>query len=130
MMSLATKLRRGGGLLDFATMTVGTSGSGAYGFKNTSGFGSMSPNSLFAPKGNAQIFEFNWNNTFNAMNFYIAATGFGTNDGWSMVDIAGVQFLRSAATFTPDSGSALWQWSVATNPFGTTVGATRAIKWY
>jgi hypothetical protein len=44
---------------------------------------------------------------------------------WTTLVIGGVNFTRASATF---NGTTQWQWSsVVTNPFGTTVGAIKAI---
>ena len=44
---------------------------------------------------------------------------------WTTLVINGVSFTRASATF---NGTTQWQWSsIATNPFGTIVGAIKAI---
>ena len=44
---------------------------------------------------------------------------------WTTLVIGGVSFTRASATF---NGTTQWTWSsVVTNPFGTTVGAVKAI---
>lgn len=110
--------------LDTQTVTVGTSivkSITRYGFVQSSSTGSIS-DGTFNPKSGATILAFYWQNN-NTVTFQLS--GVYTNDGWTTVDIAGTSFSRSAATFS-NSTNTTWTWSsVATNPFGTTNGATK-----
>jgi len=105
------------------TVTVGTlsfKGFDQYGF-NLGICGSIT-DGTFGFISNAPIETLVWTNT-NALIFQI--TGIYANSGWTKVTIAGVDFLRTAASYStntaPDFTS--WTWSGAANVFGTTVGA-------
>lgn len=124
---LATNLRRGGGLLDSAVLTVGKSSSAAeYGFANPA-TGSMSPDSLFRPRGNCQIYGIMWFASTTKLTFWV--DGIFANSGWEVLDIGGIKFTRSSASYYSGYPSTQWDWVGVSNPFGTTVGATRNIKW-
>lgn len=57
--------------------------------------------------------------------------GYVPNYGWTTMDIAGISYSRAAASYSYDGTTTLWYWdaSVTGNPFGTTVGATKAVTW-
>ena len=114
-----------GDVTETQTVTVGTfsaKGVTLYGFNSAAAAGSIS-DGTFDFVSNAVITILNWTN-FNQLNFEI--TGVFANSGWTKVTISGTDFLRSAATFTTQASPArtLWQWSGASNVFGTTIGAT------
>lgn len=124
---LTTNLRRGG-LLDSAVMTVGKSSSAAeYGFANPA-TGSMSPDSLFRPCGNCQINGIMWFASPTKLTFWV--DGLFANSGWEVLYIDGIKFTRSSASYYSGYPSTQWDWVGVSNPFGTTVGAARAIRWY
>jgi len=50
------------------------------------------------------------------------------NEGWTTMTIGGVPFTRASASYSNDGTDTTWTW-ITTNPFGTTIGATRAIIW-
>lgn len=52
------------------------------------------------------------------------------NSGWTTMNIAGTVYNRVDASYTniPASETS-WIWSSATNPFGTTIGATKTVTW-
>jgi hypothetical protein len=118
-------LGAGGDPTETQTVTVGTlafKGFAAYGFGG--GFGSIS-DGTFGFISEAPITAFSWDNT-NFLNFVLE--GNRANSGWTKVTISGLDFLRTAATYTysaTGSGSSSWQWSTTTNVFGTTIGATK-----
>ena len=106
------------------TVTVGTfsfKGATSYGF-TAGGWGSIT-DGTFGFISNAPIEILNWGNS-NTLIFQI--TGIYANSGWTKVTISGVDFLRSAASFTTNASPnySSWSWSGASNVFGTTVGAT------
>lgn len=108
------------------TVTVGNfsfKGFDNYGF-SAGGWGSIT-DGTFGFISNAPIEILSWSNT-NILSFQI--TGIYANSGWTKVTIAGVDFLRTAATFSTNASPSysLWTWSGATNVFGTTVGASVA----
>ncbi len=112
-------------VIETQTVTVGTfSAKGVilYGFNSGAAAGSIS-DGTFDFVSNAVITNLSWT-TFNQLNFEI--TGVFANSGWTKVTISGVDFLRSAASFTTNASPprTLWSWSGASNVFGTTVGAT------
>ena len=53
------------------------------------------------------------------------------NSGWTTMNVAGVNFTRSSATFSNSNdatvGQTIWSWTTSSNPFGTTVGATKVV---
>lgn len=106
------------------TVTVGTfsfKGFDNYGF-SVGGWGSIT-DGTFGFISNAPIENLNWSNT-NTLSFQI--TGIYANSGWTKVTIAGVDFLRTAATFSTNASPnfSQWAWSGASNVFGTTIGAS------
>ena len=110
-------------VIETHTVTVGTfsaKGVTVYGFVTS--VGSIS-DGTFDFVSNAVITNLSWTN-LNQLNFQI--TGVFANSGWTKVTISGTDFLRSAATFTTQASPARtqWQWSGASNVFGTTIGAT------
>ena len=50
------------------------------------------------------------------------------NEGWTTMTVGGVPFTRASANYSVDTNTT-WTWFTASNPFGTTIGATRAIIW-
>ena len=107
------------------TVTVGTltfKGITQYGFSTSAGFGSIT-DGTFGFISNAPIEILSWTST-NSLSFRI--TGVYPNSGWDKVTIAGTDFLRSAASYSTNTGPdfSTWIWSGAANVFGTTVGAT------
>ena len=106
------------------TVTVGTfsfKGLVQYGF-NQGVCGSIT-DGTFGFISNAPIEVLVWSNT-NTLIFQI--TGIYANSGWTKVTIAGVDFLRTAASYSTNTGPDFtnWTWSGASNVFGTTVGAS------
>ena len=70
--------------------------------------------------GNRTITGFYW----NSLNNLILNITNGPNSGWTSIKVNNTTFNRTAATF----GNGSWVWSNTTsNPFGTTVGATKTI---
>lgn len=57
--------------------------------------------------------------------------GYAPNAGWTTLTIAGANYTRSAASYGYNGSSTTWVWNAAStgNPFGTTVGATKAVSW-
>jgi hypothetical protein len=57
-------------------------------------------------------------------------TGYAPNAGWSTLTIAGNAYSRVDASYSYDGTFSSWVWSTtSTNPFGTTIGATKAVVW-
>jgi hypothetical protein len=54
-----------------------------------------------------------------------------SNSGWTNMNVAGVNFTRSSAAFVTVVDAAVgitsWSWTTSSNPFGTTVGATKLV---
>lgn len=127
---LTTNLRRGAGLLDQAILTVGKDpGSATYGFFYNNTYGAMSPDNLLKPAGNVAIVELAWMTSGTQLVLYMDA--YTPDSGWSVMTIDGVPFPRTSATYsTAMFPNVQWTWVTATNPFGTTIGATRNVKWY
>lgn len=82
---------------------------------------------------NAPISDLMWDYRVSSVAFR-ARTGSGTttNSGFTTMTINGTSFSRSSANFQNDTttGYTGWVWlNVTTNPFGTTVGATKTVVW-
>ena len=60
--------------------------------------------------------------------FYV--DGYAPNAGWTTLTIAGYTYQRADASYSYDGTQTSWSWATtSTNPFGTTVGATKAVSW-
>lgn len=117
----------GDSTLDIQTVTVGEyvdKFNLIYGYSSSLGVGSIS-DGTFNPKGGATILSLNYNSSVSQLFFQINGTQ--TNAGWTTVTIAGTAYTRASATFSTSGGTTSWAWSTGTNPFGTTVGATRTV---
>jgi len=105
-----------------STMTVGNQAIAKiqnYGF--ATGFysyGSLSDTTIDT-FGNRTINSFSWNST----NTLVLNISNGPNSGWTSIKVNNTTFNRTAASY----GNGAWTWSSASNPFGTTVGATKTI---
>lgn len=56
--------------------------------------------------------------------------GYAPNIGWTTLTIAGNTYQRADAAYTYNGTQTSWNWiTTSTNPFGTTVGATKAVSW-
>lgn len=114
-----------------ANVTVGTEviGSGTdYG--KTPNQGSIVP-TTWASTG-LSVYQLDWRTVTSPTLQYVTfrVSGAVPNNGWNTLEIAGVSFSRSAASYATDGASyTYWTWNTASNPFGTTVGATKAIVW-
>ena len=87
-------------------------------------YGSIS-DGTFGLISDAVISNLSWNNATHGLNFTLV--GNRSNSGWSSVIINGITFNRSGGSYSYDGDSDTTSWSIAgANPFGTTVGATRA----
>ena len=130
--------------LDTQTVTVGfqaaqlyinsgygsfTTGLGTTGNRNV---GSMS-DGTFNPKSNMYIRGL-WYSTSGSGAVVFSLRSLTTtvaNSGWTTMNVAGVNFTRSSATFSnidnASIGATSWSWTTSSNPFGTTVGATKVV---
>ena len=109
-------------VLDTQTVTVGgynIKGTVFYGYGSS--FGSIN-DGTFNPVSNATIDSLYY--YVNAATVFFTLVGVYANSGWTSMDIAGTSFTRSSATFS-NSSNTTWSWSSASNPFGTTIGATK-----
>lgn len=111
---------------DTQTVTVGIFSTGGgfgtgYGFLSGSG-GSVS-DGTFNPKGGAAITALYFNTIAGSTTIVFTLNGSQTNDGWTTMTVSGITYDRASASYTSGTSTS-WVWSTATNPFGTTVGAT------
>ena len=124
-----------------ATMTVGSwsapkTGTTFYGYGRDQGsgygalpsinpHGSLSPTNFPPVSSLVNIEYLTWAN--NVLNFYIRSS---TSTGWTSINVAGSVYNRTSGNYTYNSSYNLgnWNWSTS-NPFGTTVGATKTIGW-
>lgn len=51
------------------------------------------------------------------------------NEGWTTMDVGGVPFTRASGSYSNDGTNTTWTWLTASNPYGTTIGATRVVVW-
>lgn len=52
-----------------------------------------------------------------------------SNSGFTNMNIENTSFARTDASFTSYPSTSDWTWSTSSNPFGTTVGATKTVTW-
>jgi hypothetical protein len=90
-----------------------------YGY-NATGIGSISPTATQANGPVVAVCQWNAGNQTLQLN-YTASLG---NGKFGRIVIGTTSFYRTAATFTAGSPDR-WNWTTATNPFGTVSGATR-----
>ena len=107
------------------TVTVGTfsfKGFDQYGFSTLLGYGSIA-DGTFGFISDAPIEVLAWANT-NNLTFRI--TGVYPNSGWTKLTINGVDFLRAVGSHSTGTSPNFshWDWSGASNVFGTTIGAS------
>jgi hypothetical protein len=115
--------------LDTQTVTVGAwaianiyFSTAYYGYRQSPSNGAISDGTLNVAS-NRTIAGFSWNGITNLGLFL---SGSASNSGWTTVTINGIALSRSSATFSTVSGNSRWLWNTqTTNPFGTTVGATK-----
>ena len=125
--------------LDTQTVTVGVNSLTIYGntynsYGYPAGNGSISDGTCNFKSG-ASIFQLNYfevNGTYGTYNkqIYFALTGNHANSGFTTMSVAGTNYARTSATYSYSSGTSrsLWLWNaVSSNPFGTTVGATKTV---
>lgn len=123
--------------LDTQTVTVGVYTISFYGntsnyyglFKSGSNtYGSISDGTSNI-YGGASIW---WLNTFigyGATNVNFGVIGNHSNSGFTTMNVAGTNYNRTSASHAYISGQnyTRWTWSNASNPFGTTTGATKTV---
>ena len=115
--------------LDTQTVTVGYSAGSTYfptmyGYNGFFSYGSISDGTL-NPLNNATIAHLYWSDTNR---LYIRVDNYYYNSGFTTMTVAGTSFNRTSATYTGSSNGSSWAWAnVTTNPFGTTVGATKTV---
>ena len=130
--------------LDTQTVTVGfgavvqyaNSGYGSFttglAVANPRNVGSMS-DGTFNPKSNMYIsgIWYATNGTAAVRLSLRNGTTVVSNSGWTSMNVAGVNFTRSSAAFSTivdaTVGITTWNWITSSNPFGTTVGATKLV---
>lgn len=117
-----------------ATVTVGYYNGGSfdvYGF-NSGVMGSISP-TTWASTGLPFHYVSWWNNPSAYTLISFAVTGTAPNSDWETININGTPFSRSAASYSVSGGRTTWDWlggiGAIPNPFGTVVGATKAVVW-
>ena len=118
------------------TVTVGTFYDAAayvpstsWGYGQINGYGSVSDGTL-GVVGNANILGIRHNNL--VPNVILTVSGTVANSGFTTMTVAGTAYSRSAASFYQNTVPGTnfitsWTWATTTNPFGTTVGATKAV---
>lgn len=140
MTGVIAALAGSGGVVDYtgsATVTVGyynISGPGVnvdyWGYLATAPAGSVTPSTWASSGLTFRTLDFLDNNAGTKLVVF-AVDGYAPNSGWTTLNIAGTNFSRSSGSYGYDSGNnyTQWFWTSATNPYGTTVGATKALTW-
>jgi hypothetical protein len=99
---------------------------------NSGGMGTLSDNTVDVISGAPRVVQLYWDNFSNATgDVWFALDGLLANSGWTTLTIGGVSFSRASATYaqvdyTANDDYTRWGWSQS-NPFGTTVGATKTV---
>lgn len=83
-------------------------------------------------KSNATISSLAWSTSDPLLQaplvrFYLDGTH--SNGGFTTMTVENTGFARTNASFFSISGSSFWLWASTSNPFGTTVGATKTVTW-
>lgn len=50
-----------------------------------------------------------------------------SNSGFTTMSVAGTNYARTSASYVYSGGNSYWRWTVSSNPFGTTSGATKVV---
>lgn len=130
MTGVIAALAGGGGTFARNTVTVGqTYISPArfnYGFQGSNG--SVSP-TTWSISGTSIVNAIYV--TFDGSNWVdFRISGSYPNSGWTNLDIAGTNWARTDASYSTDGSQTYWIWfSPPSNPFGTTIGATKVMTW-
>lgn len=112
-----------GSYIASTTVTVGTRSSGGttfYGYDAI--MGSVNPSNW----NGLIIVDINWNST-NELLFRVE--GKVPDAGWQTMTIGSTVYNRVDAAYYYSAPNTLWIWSGVSNPFGTSVGATRKVTW-
>ena len=112
--------------IDVQTITAaisGTYGSNFYFQGYRSGiYGSIS-DGTFNGKSGATITDFYSSHVYSTDRLFFIISGVYSNAGFTALNLNGVNYSRSSATFTTGSNYSKWMWdSVGGNPFGLTSG--------
>lgn len=134
MTGIICALAGGKGAYSSTTVTVGTfssSGFTYYGFSGTL-FGSVNP-ATFSPLAYpfTNLYWVTDGTSFTGLRLEV--TGNHPNSGWETMNIGGVVYNRTSFTYSYSSTTNRTEWqgsALGTNPFGTTVGATKAVVWF
>ncbi len=90
--------------------------------------GSVTPTTWAGTGGN--FVQLNW---FDSANDFVSfvVVGVFPNEGWTTMTVGGVPFTRTSANYSNDGTNTQWLWITPSppNPYGYTVGATRAVVW-
>lgn len=112
--------------VDVQTVTAaisGTYGSSFYfqGYR-TGSYGSIS-DGTFNGRSGATITDFYSSHVYGTNRLFFKISGVYSNAGFTTLNLNGVNYSRSSATFTTGSNYSQWMWdSVGGNPFGLTSG--------
>jgi hypothetical protein len=112
--------------VDVQTITAaisGTYGSSFYfqGYR-TGSYGSIS-DGTFNGRSGATITDFYSSHVYTTDRLFFKISGVYSNAGFTTLNLNGVNYSRSSATFTTGSNYSQWMWdSVGGNPFGLTSG--------
>ena len=111
--------------LGSAVVTVGYHAPvNAYGFISTLG-GSILPQTWASSGLPVRFLYYSFSPDF----VLFEVRGVAPNSGWTTLTIGSESYQRVDASYSVGANTT-WNWSTgSTNPFGTTVGATRAITW-
>lgn len=118
--------KSGAGVLDTIALTTdvtGLVGERVRGFVSGQQ-GSISPTTS-AIYGGASIIQITQDQLSGVVTFEVA--GLKAQAGWTNMIVDGTTtFTNASSTYIQSAGNTYWQWSAATNPFGT-VGSTHTL---
>lgn len=120
--------------VDTQTVTVGLFSLTLYGnTSNTRGFstgitGSISDGTCnFKSGATINYLAYSDQNGTSLKQVMFRLDGNHSNSGFTTMSVAGTNFSRTSASYLYTSGDSRWLWTVSSNPFGTTSGATKVV---
>lgn len=127
-------LRGKSALVDTQTVTVGVFSLTVYGSTNNiRGFsagitGSISDGTCnFKSGATIEYLAYSDQNGTTNKEVQFRLDGNHSNSGFTTMSVAGTNYARTSASYVYSGGNSYWRWTVSSNPFGTTSGATKVV---
>ena len=121
-------------VIDTQTVTVGLFSITVYGStSNTRGFsagitGSISDGTCnFKSGATIEYLAYSDQNGTTNKEVQFRLDGNHSNSGFTTMSVAGTNYARTSASYVYSGGNSYWRWTVSSNPFGTTSGATKVV---